>query len=406
VESTRPRLASSAIQHILIDKNALDRFPERVEGILEHFPKVKPIIASDLNQETINRHFREAFPKADVPCSEKTSSTVSVGKRFLVIGAVEKEKSAEPFLDSKGMVCHGFHNINVMVNGCVYNCQYCFLQEHIWDKDISSFIKLNVNYEDILDRMREISGQKLNNGEATRYQMGVLMDSLGCESITHFIEFMTPLLGEEVFSRSTIELLSKGNDIRALLDVARKYPWATSRLFPGWSINSVYAANKYEIGTAGAVQRLEAARELQDAGYKIRFRIDPIIPYEGWKKDYSDLVDMIYEKFGLEPYLMIIASLRFDEPGLIGIAKERFSNSDLFSYDFPKEDKAKFRIPFDQRVEIFRAVIDRIHRHNSDQLIGICKENMKTWKALEIDPGKSCLSAPLLENTIDQFVLD
>ncbi len=400
------RRASSAIRFVLVHEQAHHRFPERVDGVLSHFPDADVHFASDLTAETIDRHFQKAFPRAQIEKERKTPSAISAGKRFLVIGQTEKQKSVEKFTDSKGMVCHGFFNINVMVNGCIYNCQYCFLQEHIWDKDVSSYMKLHVNYEDILDDMKNIARERMTAGLETRFQMGVLMDSLGLEEATHFVEFLAPHLGDDVFAKSTVKLGTKGDDIRVLIEAAARYPWATERFRPGWSINTPYAARAYEHGTASSDLRLQKARELQDAGYVIRFRVDPIVPYEGWEKDYTRLIDSIYVRYGIRPHTMVVASLRFDEDGLIRTAKERFPNSDLFGYDFPKEDRAKFRLPFEQRMKIFRTMIDRIRKHNPDQEISVCKENMKTWRTLGMDPSCSCLKEPCLENTMDQFILD
>lgn len=403
----RPRKPQQAIRHILVHQEVYDRFPARVQGILDCFPEVQPLFTPSLDQETIAAHFRRTCPDAAQDLiRRKTSTEVSAGKRFLVIGAVPREKGAEAFIDSKGMVCHGFHHINVMINGCIFNCQYCFLQEHIWDKDISAYLRLNANYEDILDRMREISAAKLAAGEATRYQMGVLLDSLGLESVTRFVEFLVPCLGDPAFTRSTVELLTKGDNVQVLLDAARKYPWATERLLPGWSVNSVYATDHYEPGTARTRQRLAAARLLEDAGYRLIFRIDPVVPYQEWEKDYLELVDMMWGEYKLRPETVVTASLRFDERNLIDTAKERFPDSDLFCYDFPKEDRAKYRIPFEMRIRMYRTIIDRIRAHRPEQVVGICKENMKTWKALNLRPSACCLAAPLLPNTIKDFVLD
>jgi len=407
MQEERPRKPEQAIRHILVHQEVYDRYPARVQGLLDCFPAVRPIFTPVLDQETIAAHFRQTCPDAARDLiRQKTSTEVSAGKRFLVVGAVPREKGAEPFIDSKGMVCHGFHHINVMINGCIFNCQYCFLQEHIWDKDISAYLRWNANYEEIIERMREISAARLAAGEATRYQMGVLLDSLGLESVTRFVEYLAPRLGDEVFTRSTVELLTKSDDVGVLVDAAAKYPWATERLLPGWSINSVYATDTYELGTARTRQRLAAARRLEDVGYRLIFRIDPVVPYEEWEKDYLELVDMMWGEYRLRPATVVTASLRFDERNLIDTAKTRFPDSDLFCYDFPMEDRAKYRIPFALRVRMYRTIIDRIREHRPEQVIGVCKENIKTWKALDLRPAACCLAPPLLPNTIKDFVLD
>lgn len=410
MENTRPRKPRQAVEHILLHTEAERRFPERVAGVLRHFPEVEAIRTDALDEPTITRHIKEVFPRTEMSVRQKsgakTASEVRAGKRILVVGLVEKEQSVPKFIDSKGMACHGFFHLNPMVNGCVFNCQYCFLQQHIWDQDVASYMKLNVNYEDIVARMRDIAGDRLRRGLATRFHTGILLDYLCFEEVTGFTALMIPLLADEAFARSTIDMWSKGNDVRVLLEAATRHPWITRRILPGWSINSVYAADNYEPGTARTRQRLQAARDLQDAGYQLTIRIDPMIPYPAWKKDYTDLVDLIYGDFGLRPSQVLVSSLRFDEPDLIETGRARFPNSDLFNHDFPKEDRAKFRLPFNQRMEMLRTVVDRIRKHAPQQNLGVCKENIKTWQTLGLDPVHTCLSEPCLETTMDKFVLD
>jgi len=402
----RPVKPAQMIKHILVDREAMNRFPERISDILRHFPTVTPVVVASLNRESIQRHFREAFPNAEVQAEKKTSSAVSVGKRFLVIGAVEKEQGAEKFVDTRGLVCRGFYNINAMINGCVFNCQYCFLQEHIWDKEVSAYIRLNVNYEEILERMREIAGRRLREGRATGFHTGIMMDYLGFEEVTRFTEFLLPRLDDPAFARTFIDMWSKGNDTRALLNAAVRYSWATERILPGWSFNSVYAADHFEPGTARTIQRLQAARELQAAGYRITVRIDPIIAHPNWETEYRNLVGMIYDDFGIRPNVFTVGTLRFNEMTLIETGRERFPDSAMYRQHFIKEDKAKYRLPYDENIKILQTVIDEIRRHDPQQPVGVCKENLKTWKALGLNPAATCLSGPCLENTISQFVLD
>ncbi len=91
---------------------------------------------------------------------------------------------------------------------------------------------------------------------------------------------------------------------------------------------------------------------------------------------------------------------------LIETGRERFPDSAMYRQHFIKEDKAKYRLPYDENIKILQTVIDEIRRHDPQQPVGVCKENLKTWKALGLNPAATCLSGPCLENTISQFVLD
>ena len=404
------RSPQQAIRMVLVHQEARARYPGRVESVLKCLPAAEIQEVEDLKPATIAAHFSAFTDDSGLHegglVDRKTSSGITAGKRFMVIGTCGVEEATVPFVDTKGMVCHGFHNINVMANGCVFNCQYCFLQEHIWDQPIPTYVRLNVDYEQIVEKMRQLAHADRREGKATRFQMGVLMDSYIFEPVTGFARFLFEHLGEEVFRQTTVEMLSKSDEIGFLLEGPRQHPWLLERILPGFSINSAYVSRTYELGTASAEARLAAARRLQDAGYSIVLRMDPVVPYDGWERDYQELVEMIFTRYGLRPEPLVIASLRFDEQALINTAKERFAGSDLFNFDFPREDRAKYRIPFERRVEVFAAIIGWVRALVPDQPFGICKENLKTWEALDMDPAGTCLSPPCLPNTMDEFVLD
>jgi hypothetical protein len=147
-------------------------------------------------------------------------------------------------------------------------------------------------------------------------------------------------------------------------------------------LNSVYAADTYEPGTARTRQRLHAARELQDAGYRLTLRIDPMDSLSGLEKGLSrpGRYDLWRLRSEAESGVGLLAAFR--RPDLIDTGRERFPNSDLFCYDFPKEDRAKYRLPFTLRMDMLRTVIDRIRKHAPRQNVGVCKENIKTWQVL------------------------
>ena len=331
-----------AVKHILVERQAQQEYLSRVGGVLDQFPGRKPTYVDDFEATTIARVFREQLGE-DRPLADDSSEAVGIGKRVLAIGARRDGRIVEKFTDEKGMICHGFHYLHVMANGCVFNCQYCFLHGSIWARSVPTIIKLNINYEDISTRMREIAADNLRQGKCTRFNMGVMMDSFAFEPTIGFLRYIIPLLGHDDFAATTLILLSKSNEITELLNAARRYPWATKRVLPGFSVNSVTAATRFEGGTAGTHARLAAARQLQSAGYAVRLRIDPVIPIGDWATEYKHLVDLIYREYEIDPQPLLVASLRFDDPQPINRARGRFPFSPLFDLPLTLDDGAKWR---------------------------------------------------------------
>ena len=56
------------------------------------------------------------------------------------------------------------------------------------------------------------------------------------------------------------------------------------------------------------LRRIEAAKELSEAGYEVRIRIDPMVPIENWREHYLELLEIVFDKF--IPERITLGSLR------------------------------------------------------------------------------------------------
>ena len=251
-------------------------------------------------------------------------------------------------------------------------------------------MKINVNYEDLFEQMKKVSAEQRQEGKPTFFNMGEMLDSLAFEPITGVVAYLakrfsnTKRLDSSEFEDSTLMLLTKSDEIQALLEAAEKFPEVLNWIVPTWSINAEQAASKYEHGSASTRQRLEAARKVQEAGYRVRLRFDPMIPYDGWEKGYTDLVEMVYGEYGLDPEVTTLGSLRY-EKNVVPIAKGRFPSTDLFDIPLEKGKQNKDRLPFELRRKMYQTVIEAIRERKPDQRIGFCKERDLTWVDLGFD---------------------
>ncbi len=132
---------------------------------------------------------------------------------------------------------------------------------------------------------------------------------------------------------------------------------------------------------------------MQDAGYPLRLRLDPIVPVEGWKELYADAIRIIFNK--VSPERMTIGTLRF-EPGFYKMRKTIFTSgpdlpmmmdamSPMFEpkvFQKGKRPKAgKYSFSEARRAAIFQFVVDDIRKH-SDCRIALCKESASVWNAV------------------------
>ncbi|MDD3438846.1 MAG: spore photoproduct lyase [Clostridiaceae bacterium] len=68
-----------------------------------------------------------------------------------------------------------------------------------------------------------------------------------------------------------------------------------------FSLNAANVIKKYEHRTPEAEERVSAARKIAGHDYPLGFIIDPVLLYEGWKKDYGELLNMLKDK--LDTYI-------------------------------------------------------------------------------------------------------
>lgn len=363
------------ITHILKHSKLGKQFKGRVDSIVKQFPKAKVVELEKDSDKSVLDKIRELFPEIE----GSSAKAVSVAKKILVIGKATKKTLVAPFEFDKDMVCPHFHKIVPMSNGCIFNCEYCYLQATYRGK--FPYIKLNVNWEAMIDEMEKVVAEERKQGRPVYFNMGELMDSLSFDSVTGLIPFLMENLESDDFKGAELLLLTKSSETANLIKYAKKYPKAKKRIIVSWSINSQIAAGTYEHGSADTISRLKASSKVQSAGYKIRIRIDPMIPFDGWEKDYTRLVDLIYAKYKLKPDVITLGSLRHEHT-LIPIAEKRFPNTDLFDFRMVKSEGDKRRLPFEQRLQMYQTVMDAVGKHDKKTLISLCKERDMMWVKL------------------------
>ena len=156
-------------------------------------------------------------------------------------------------------------------------------------------------------------------------------------------------------------MLTKSDNVDAILDLPHN-----GHTIIAWSINNEKVSRKFEIGAPGFERRLEACRKVQEAGYPVRIRLDPIVPFDGWQQAYSDTIRKIFEK--ISPERITLGTLRF-EKGFYNMRNSIFTTgSELPSlletmnpmfppkvFDGSRRSKSgKYSFPDEKRVEIFR----------------------------------------------------
>jgi|SRR5579864_3203689 len=223
--------------------------------------------------------------------------------------------------------------------------------------------------------------------------VGELQDGLAFDSaylavtgkaLTHHI---VPLFAAQ--SRHRLIFLTKSALIRHALQLT-----ATDRVIFSWSVNAEYAARKWELGASRPERRFDAAARLASEGWPIRFRLDPMVPYEDtdagqtWRDGYGEAIDRIN---ALSPEMVTIGALRASTHGLATAAVRNGRPTDLFEYLSEKDPSGlKHRVPFEDQIAMYRFAIERLDRTRITS--ALCKEDVSVWKAIGLHfEGCHCL---------------
>ncbi|MDO8741367.1 MAG: hypothetical protein Q7J54_07410 [Candidatus Woesearchaeota archaeon] len=308
-----------------------------------------------------------------VPTKDKSfTSVVNDAKQLLMLGTTDNFIEHFPTRDEP--YCAGLTKIKPITNGCYFSCEYCYLQQTY--RKIMPFIKFNVNCNDLVAQIK----QRMAKGEKEVYDMGELQDSLAFDELYPLTKILVPLFAK---SDSKLLLLTKSDCIDNLLDLEHN-----GQTIVSWSINCDFVTDNLEHRTASLDQRIEAARKVQEKGYEVRFRFDPLLMFDGWQNKYAQMVEKVLSN--VSPTRITLGSFRL-ERGLFRHIRERFPRSILLDESklaiITSKGQAK-RVRFedgkeryepDIRAELYRFVIEEIKKR-SDAVIALCKESVSMWE--------------------------
>jgi len=294
---------------------------------------------------------------------------------------------AGPGADS-GIVCFRFWQL-VPAGGCPYRCSYCFLQTVPWFRFRSDYLH-GLVYTNVDDMVAELE-QWLADATPKMLLVGELQDGLVFDSayakvtgkpLTHWI---IPMFAMQ--KRHRLIFLTKSVEIHHALKLQ-----PTPQVVFSWSVNAEAVAARWEKGCPPPSERFAAAAKMKKAGWPIRFRLDPMVPYEGWRQGYSEAIDRINE---LEPEMVTLGTLRATSRRSLRNASHRNGrDSSIFDYLGEEKDASgfKYRLPLDKQLELYRFALDRL---SPRILPALCKEDRKVWEALGMRfRGCHCLLGP------------
>lgn len=295
------------------------------------------------------------------------------------------------------IVCFKFWQA-VVASGCPGECSYCFLQTQspyrtgLYDLKGTLFANLA--------RLEEETRRWLRQPVPAGLIVGENQDGLAFElpykrklNVTP-LEILVPLFERENPVGHTLIVLSKF----VSTEFAEKASGGPARnVVFSWSLSLPTVARRFEQKVSPLSHRLARALRLRADGWRVRFRLDALIPLPGWEEELDTIVDQINE---VGPEMLTIGALRASNVARLRAAAEANGrDASIFDYIETIDPSGfKHRTEHEFHASAFRRIKDRL---SPAIALGLCKEDASLWGEVGLDwQGCHCL-----HNDVDAVAL-
>jgi len=283
-------------------------------------------------------------------------------------GSIIKRFDKTPFpIHENDVVCPHFLELK-WANGCHFDCAWCYLNGtfRFRPQKKEPYLK---DKEKIIEHLKALFYN--SNGKVEVLNSGELSDSLVFEGSNFSLtKDILPLFKQ--FSKHKLLILTKTANGNGIIKSDSQGVVITS-----FSLNAYPVSERWEHKAPHPRERIKAAKRLFDAGYSIRLRIDPMVPIDGWRKSYTELIDDVFSSF--VPERITIGSLR----GL----QSTINNSTDKTWIPYLDDSSNWgkKITFNKRFDMYHTLIDHLNIEYDYSDIGLCKETIEMWEKLGLD---------------------
>ena len=221
------------------------------------------------------------------------------------------------------VVCESFENDNFYytssIINCVYDCEYCYLQGVYSSGNIVIFVDIEKVFEEV---------EELYNKLKTLYLcISYDTDLLAIENICGFSEKWYYFIEDKKDLK--IELRTKSGNIDKFLNLK-----PLDNFIIAFTLSPENIALKNEKYTASFKNRVNAIKELQEKGWKVRICIDPLIYSDNFEKNYSQMIEYLFNEIDKEKVIDVsIGVFRISKEYLKKMRNQN-QNSEILYYPF------------------------------------------------------------------------
>lgn len=342
---------------------------------------------------------REILERAQLPWSvvgdrpvpeglgDDFAASLDQGKRHLLL-CRNRGQFFKACPGTKEYRCCGYEVLSTGMN-CPMDCVYCILQAYLNTPWITHY----VNTGDLLEELDQVLDadpllpHRIGTGEFT--------DSLAIDRLTGLSRILVEYFAGK--KNAVLELKTKSAVIGNLESLDHR-----GRTVVAWSLNSPAVIRQEELRSATLPERLDAAAQCADWGYRLAFHFDPIIDYPGWEEGYAEAIRQLFARVPASSIAWIsLGALRY-LPRLKEIGTERFPRSDMYYQEFIEGLDGKSRYYRKRRVGLYRYIYRLLQQHaDPETCIYFCMESREMWQdVMGYDPESFGGISAMLNRTV------
>ena len=246
---------------------------------------------------------------------------------------------------------YGFNNnpgfyFSHMLN-CIYDCRYCFLQGMYRS---ASYV-LFMNYEEFAEKIVS-TGQTLDNPV---FYSGYDCDSLALEPVSKFVDFFVRWFSTH--PQYTLEIRTKSTQVRDLLEMD---PVPHCVIAMSFTPQEIY--RRWENKVPTITKRLEALNRLQQQGWPIALRFEPLITMEAFQHEYQQLFAEVFTKLDASRIHSVSTGLFRMPTKFYGNVVKLYPDEALFARQTEERDGLVAQ-PHEQEQELLEGVENLLFRY-------------------------------------------
>jgi len=258
-------------------------------------------------------------------------------------------------------VCCNLRTIDAVEN-CVYGCSYCtiqtfYTQEAVFDADLAK--KLN-SIEIDPDRFYHFGSGQASDSLAWGNREGNL------DVICTFAKNNPNIL---------LEFKTKSNNISYFLE--NEVP---KNIVCSFSLNTETIVNNEEHFTASLNDRIIAATKLAQHGIKVAFHFHPMVYYDKWEKEYSEVAHRLVSSFNTENVLFLsFGSVTLIKP-VIQKIRNLGNQTKTHQIDLVHDPHGKLTYRDEVKTEMFSKMYQNFQEWHNQVFIYLCMEKAEIWQ--------------------------